>query len=262
MASVPTGKHVWYDLMTTDVEGAKDFYGKVVGWDLTPFEGAPEPYDMWTAKAGPIGGVMSLPEEARSQGAPTHWVAYIATPDLDATVTKAQEMGGKLLAPVQDMPEVGRFAFMQDPFGAVFAAFTPAGETPERDAKPGHGEMSWHELMSTDYEKAFEFYAELFGWGKGEPMDMGPAGIYQLVRRGDADFGGMMNLPEGVPMSNWMYYINVEDIDAATAAVTANGGKILNGPMEVPGGDKIVTCMDPQGGAFSLHMFAQASAEA
>lgn len=260
MHEVPTGRGVWYDLMTTDPAGAVAFYGPVVGWTMTPFEGAPEPYDMFTTSHGPMGGVMRLPDEARAQGAPPHWLAYLATPDVDATVARAGELGGAVIVPPQDIPDVGRFTVLQDPFGAVFAAFTPAGEAPGSEGRARPGEVSWHELMTDDHEKAFDFYADLFGWQKSTAMDMGPAGVYQLFKRpGEAgDMGGMMNRTEQMPVSCWMVYFHVPDLDGAVETVEARGGQILHGPMEVPGGDRICVCMDPQGAAFALHTYASA----
>ena len=252
---VRTGQHVWYDLVTTDTAGAIDFYTAVAGWGTQPFEGAPEPYEMWTVGDRPVGGVVALPPHARDAGAPPHWMAYVATPDADATTARAVELGATHLH-TEDIPSVGRFSILMDPFGAVFSAFTPVGENPPREGRPGPGEFSWHELMTDDHEKAFAFYAELFDWQKGATMDMGPMGIYQLVRQDGIDFGGMMNRPEDMPVAAWLYYINVADMDAAIGRVTANGGEVVNGPMEVPGGDMVVQCMDPQGGAFALHMSA------
>ena len=254
---VPKGQHLWYDLITTDLPGAKDFYQSVIGWGTQPFEGGPGPYDMWTVGERPVGGSVELPEEARKQGAPPHWMAYIGTPDADATAQRAVELGATHLH-TEEIPQVGKFAIIQDPFGAVFSAFQPAGESPPSEGKPTHGEFSWAELMTEDYEKAYAFYADLFGWDKGQPMDMGPMGIYQLIRLGDRDFGGIMNKPEGMPMSAWIYYVNVDDIDKAVEGVKANGGQVLNGPIEVPGGDRVAQCQDPQGGTFALHMFASA----
>ncbi|MEZ4415616.1 MAG: VOC family protein [Gemmatimonadota bacterium] len=260
MSEVAKGKHLWFDLMTTDPGAAKDFYTKVVGWKPEKWQSqnAPMPYDMWMTENGPIGGVMQLPEEAAKMGAPSHWIAYIGTPDVDQTVEQAKKLGATLLHGPMDIPEVGRFATLADPFGAVFAAYTPAGEMPGHDGMPRPGEMSWHELMTKDWGKAFDFYATLFGWEKGEPMDMGPMGVYQIFHQGGAPIGGMMNLPDGVPVSHWMYYVRVSDLDGALDRVKANGGQVLNGPMDVPGGDKIAQCMDPTGAAFALHMSAQA----
>jgi predicted enzyme related to lactoylglutathione lyase len=99
------------------------------------------------------------------------------------------------------------------------------------------------------------FYQQLFGWQQSQTMDMGEMGTYYMFNRGERMMGGMMNKNEEtaeVP-PNWGIYFRVDDINAATERVKANGGQILNGPMEVPGGDWIVNAMDPQGAAFSLH---------
>jgi predicted enzyme related to lactoylglutathione lyase len=108
--------------------------------------------------------------------------------------------------------------------------------------------------MTTDAEGAMKFYTELFGWTPTEAMDMGPMGKYHMFKR-SFPLGGMMNKsPEmGQVPPNWGLYFRVPEINAATERVKAAGGNILNGPMEVPGGDMIVNCMDPQGAAFSLH---------
>ncbi len=259
MSEVPVGKFVWYDLVTTDPGAARDFYTNVIGWGRETWEAGPTPYEMWVAEGGPIGGVVELPEEARQSGAPPHWLAYIAVEDVDATAGRAVELGGKVLVPGQDIPTVGRFAILADPTGAVFAAFRPEGEAPGHDGMARIGEMSWHELMSEDYQAAFDFYAELFGWQKTTAMDMGPEqGIYQMYGRGEGhELGGMMNKPPQVPVSCWMFYTRVGDLDATLEKVTANGGMVVHGPMDVPGGDRVAACVDPQGAAFAVHWSAQ-----
>ncbi len=254
MADIPKGRFVWYELLTTDPDAATDFYTKVIGWGTDTWEGGEMPYRMWTTEGGgSIGGVMELPDQAREAGAPPHWIAHIATPDVQATADRAAELGATVLVPPQDIPSVGTFAVLQDPAGAVFAAYRPEGEAPGHDGEPRIGEVSWHELMTDNYEGAFDFYSDLFGWEKGEPMDMGDAGIYQIINRGPAPFGGMMNKPEGVPVSSWVYYVRVEDIDSTLERVRSNGGTVLMGPMEVPGGDRVAQCLDPQGACFALH---------
>ena len=144
---------------------------------------------------------------------------------------------------------------LKDPQGAAFYIIQPEprDNPPDRDPEPG--EASWLELMTTDAPAAMKFYQELFGWQPTEAMDMGPMGTYQMFNRGARMIGGMMNKPKElaeVPPF-WAIYFRVTDIDAAVARITAAGGKILNGPMEVPGGDRIVNAMDPQGASFSLH---------
>src|SRR4029078_11989831 len=98
-------------------------------------------------------------------------------------------------------------------------------------------------------------YLSSLGGQRGAAHDMGPMGKYQLFNRGPRMTGGIMNKPKEMaevpPL--WAICFRVDDINAAAERIKANGGQILNGPMEVPGGDWIVNAMDPQGAAFSLH---------
>ena len=122
-------------------------------------------------------------------------------------------------------------------------------------SEPQIGDASWHELYTTDAEAAMKFYTGLFGWQPTESMDMGPMGKYHMFARGSAFGGGMMNKPKEMAQvpPHWRFYFRVPDVHAAAERVKKNGGQVLNGPMEVPGGDWVVNCMDPQGAAFSLH---------
>ncbi len=253
MADTPTGRFVWYELMTTDPKAAESFYGDLAGWSSAPFEGSSVPYDLLMNGEAPVGGVMTLPEEARKAGAPPHWIAYVTVSDVDATVKKAKKLGATPLHGPQDVPEVGRWAVLRDPQGAVFAVFTPVNET-QPYAPPKQGEFSWNELMTSSYADAFEFYNALFGWEKTEAMEFGEGEIYQMYGQEGKTYGGMFNKPDEVPAPpHWLFYIMVDDVDKRAEEVKARGGQILNGPMEVPGGDRIVQCMDPQGAAFALH---------
>lgn len=255
--STPAGRFVWHDLMTTDPDAAEEFYKAAVDWGTTVWEDLEKPYTMWTIGETSIGGVMELPEEARSQGAPPHWLAYIATPDVDETVKSASKLGASTYVEPMDIPTVGRFAVLADPQGAVFAVFTAEGEAPGHDGPSGQGEFSWHELATTDYAAAFDFYATLFGWEKAEAIDMGEAGIYQIYGRGGLPLGGMFDKPDEMPgPPAWLHYIMVDDVHARVEKIKELGGQILNGPMEVPGGDWIAQCLDPQGAAFAIHSAA------
>jgi len=248
------GNFVWYDLMTKDPVAAMQFYAAIAGWGTQQWsQGVGKtPYTMWTAGEKPIGGVMALPDELAQRGVPSHWIAYIGTPDVDATAKQAKELGGAVLHEPMDIPTVGRFAVIKDPQGAVFAVFTPLTQTPGRDGAPRPGEISWHELATTDHGSAFDFYAKLFGWVKTESMDMGEMGTYQMYGRDGKTLGGMFNASPGVP-THWFLYVLVDDADQTARTVTEHGGKVLNGPMDIPGGGRIAQCMDPQGAAFAVH---------
>ena len=100
-----------------------------------------------------------------------------------------------------------------------------------------------------------KFYSEIFHWQAGDALDMGPMGKYHMFNRPQGSIGGMMNKPPELAQvpPYWGIYFRVPEINAAIERVKANGGRILHGPSEVPGGDWIVNAMDPQGAAFSLH---------
>ena len=251
--TTPRGRFVWYDLVTTDPGGATDFYTKVAGWGTQDWPGTPTPYTMWTTKDTPIGGVMKMMPEMQGS-MPPHWIGYVSVPDVDASAKDAESLGGKVLTAPMDIPEVGRFAVISDPQGAAIAIFTPNRAPQNDDGRPNVGEMSWHELTTTDHAKAYEFYQKLFGWEKTTSFDMGDMGEYQLYGRGGADLGGMWTKPADMPMPpNWLYYIRVASVDEAAERVKTLGGQVLNGPMDVPGGDRIAQCLDPQGAAFAVH---------
>jgi predicted enzyme related to lactoylglutathione lyase len=253
------GRFGWFDLMTSYVSSATEFYTKVVGWELESWSGAGgdmPPYTMWKGPKGPFGGAMSLPDDAKKMGAPPNWMGYVIVPDLDATLAKAGELGARVLMPPKSIPTVGRFAVIADPQGAVIAPFQSEGDAPGHDEAPAVGEVAWRELMTTDPDKAFDFYATLFGWEKGEAMDMGAemGGIYQIYARKGMPLGGMFKKPAEMPgPSFWLYYFRVADLDASIEKVKTLGGQLLNGPMEVPGGDRVAQMADPQGAAFALH---------
>lgn len=247
------GRPVWYELMTTDMKEAEAFYRNVVGWTTKPFDGAGQPYTMFNRSADvSVGGVMTKPADVK---APPFWAMYIGVPNLEETVAQIEKSGGRAHTDVISIPEVGRIQLMQDPQGAVFYIIEPSSDEHRPETEPEIGEASWHELMTTDWRAAMKFYADVFHWQPSESIDMGAEGTYQMFNRPHGMIGGMMNKPPqmaDVP-PNWQIYFRVPDVHAAAERITAAGGRILNGPMEVPGGDRVVNAMDPQGAAFGLH---------
>ena len=244
------GRFLWYDCMTPDVEAAKTFYTAVTGWGIQAWEMPGQVYNMWTAGGRPIGGVLQTPSGAQ---APPHWMGHVGTPDVRATTARAEALGAKILVKPTVIPAVGAFSVIADPQGAVIAAFTPDNPQPEEAASPAMGDFMWHELATTDVSAALAFYGELFGWTAGNAMDMGPAGVYQVFKRGEKELGGMFIKPNAVPAApHWLYYTRVPNLEAALAKVTAGGGRVVMGPHQVPGGAFIAMCVDPQGGHFAL----------
>ncbi|MCW4116326.1 VOC family protein [Aurantimonas sp. MSK8Z-1] len=251
--SVTNGKFVWYELMTSDAAAATAFYRNTIGWEARDSGMPGVSYTLLAAGGRDVGGLMTLPEHVVAAGGRPGWIGYVAVPDVDRTAARAKELGGTVHRAPTDIPGVGRFAVIADPHGAVLCPMTPAGE-PRSPLQPmgGPGSAVWRELLAGELDGAFSFYSALFGWTKAEAMDMGPMGTYQLFAVDGETWGAMMTKPPAVPGPFWQYYFAVDAIDAAAGRVTAGGGQILNGPMEVPGGMYVVQCSDPQGAPFAL----------
>ncbi|MGH7080013.1 MAG: VOC family protein, partial [Acetobacteraceae bacterium] len=249
---------VWYELMTTDPAAASLFYGKVLGWTASDSGLASLSYTILSTASlstpgVPFGGLMAMPAEAARGGAKPGWMGYIGVADVDALARRVAAAGGAIHHAPADIPEVGRFAVVADPQGAHFALFKGGSEAEFPAPSPGTpGSPCWNELHTTDRERAFAFYADLFGWTKAESHDMGPAGVYQLFAIDGVAAGGMFNEKDVASHPFWLFYFAVAEIDAAAARVATAGGKVLAGPHEVPGGGRIIHCADPQGAAFAL----------
>ena len=250
------GRFVWHELLTTDTAAAAAFYPKVLPWRTAP--SSMPGYTIWMAGQTQIGGLMALPAEGGAT--PPHWLVYVGTPNVDATCSQAQGLGAHVVKPPADIPNVGRFAVLSDPQGATFAAFTP-GAGPPPGAPPAQGAFSWHELATTDVAAALRFYGQLFGWAKGPGHDMGAMGVYQILMHGGTQVGGMCNVQGPSTAPSWLSYVHVADASRAVAAAKGGGGRLLHGPMEVPGGSWIAMMMDPQGGAFAVQEAPRAASQ-
>ncbi len=245
------GRFIWHELMSTDPAGSIDFYTKLVGWRHHRYPGDMN-YDLFMLGEHPVAGCMQLPEEAREQGAPTHWLGYIHAVDIAATVIQARELGASILHE-SELPEIGTFAVLMDPQGAVVTFYQPlSAPQPGGDAETG--EFAWNELATTDLDAAWSFYSALFGWQIGSDMDLGEGlGTYRIFSVDGRNIGGIWKKPEQMPVSAWLYYAEVDSCESAATRIGELGGTVINGPMEVPGGDTIVQATDPQGGFFALH---------
>lgn len=243
------GRFIWYDLITPDPDGAVDFYKDIVGWKTQKWDG-PQPYTMWENNGAPIGGVVKTDS---GMGANPQWLPYVQVDDVDATAKLATELGGKVTNGPKDIPGSGRYAILSDPQGASIAIFTATNPT-VTEYKPSRGEFSWHELLTDDHMKALEFYNRIFGWTKLGEFDMGPMGMYTEYGSGSSMYGGMFSKTPDMHVPNsWCCYVMVDDAKKAAEKIASLGGQIINGPMEVPGGDWIAQAIDPQGVMFAVH---------
>ena len=252
------GDWVWYELMTPDSDGAQAFYAGLLGWSFADSGQEGVDYRMFSADEKPVGGTLQLTPEMIEHGAHPSWVGYIRVDDAAKAVASARASGANVLMEGNEVPGVGPFAMLQDPEGAaLYVIEDRSGE--ESHAFSSHeaanGTCAWNELMAADPSAAMAFYGSQFGWVVADSMDMGEMGKYEMLKCGaDRDFlfGGLMRRMPEMPVSAWAFYFRVPLIDAAVEFVTANGGQVINGPMEIPGGEFVLNGIDPHGAMFSL----------
>ncbi|HEY3189993.1 MAG TPA: VOC family protein [Solirubrobacteraceae bacterium] len=238
------GTFSWVDLTTSDAAAAKDFYGRLFGWD---FEDNEIPgggtYTMCKVNGDYVCAIPSSTDQA-----PPHWNSYVTVASADESAAKAKELGANLIEEPFDVMEAGRMALLQDPTGAALCVWEPrqaigAGRVNE----PGC--LTWNELQTPDVDAAGSFYRELFAWTT-QAMDTGEGPAYHVIRNGERSNGGITQAQPGQPAS-WIPYFAVDGLDGAISATTDGGGEILAGPIPMPQG-KIAVLRDPQGAVFAL----------
>jgi uncharacterized protein len=249
------GKFVWQELTTEDPATAVSFYSKVVGWHAHANATHPT-YTEFGIGSSHTAGMMALSDDARAAGVRSNWQPYIGVTDVDGTAAAAEKLGAKVVHPATDIAQVGRFATLSDPQGGVFALFKPFGQGPGGPAPTTVpvGAFAWLELATSDHEAAFAFYGKLFGWQALQRMDMGPQGAYLIFGSDGVQRGGMYKMhAERSSRPYWLPYAEVPNADAAAAAAVAAGGRIIVGPMDVPGGGRMAQVLDPSGAMFAVH---------
>ena len=242
------GRFLWYELVTTDVAAANAFYADVIGWG-TQEAATAAAYTLFTAAGSAVSGLMRLPDAARQSGLRPSWVGYVGVDDVDAAAERIERLGGAVYVPPTDVPNISRVSVAADPQMATIAVlkWVNGGQDEPADLD-APGRVGWHELLAADWEKAFAFYREVFGWQRARSQ-AGEPSSYQLFSTGGQTVGGMFTKPATQPVPFWLYYFNVADIDEAARRVKAGGGKIVNGPIEVLGSRWILQCTDQIGRA-------------
>ena len=245
------GRFVWHELMTRDVPEAKKFYSKLIGWKAQAWPLDPA-YTVCHSEQGPTAGIYGIPADMPVE-VPAHWLGYIGTRDVDGTAAAAVRAGGSIIKGPEDIPGAGRSAILKDPQGAEFAILDPENSRPEVQGMPPTGSFSWHELATSDAEAAMSFYSDLFGWDVLMRMPLDRGETYLIFGNNGIQRGGIYNKPADMPAPpNWLHYAQVADADQGWRVAEAGGAKLVTGPMDVPGGSRIVAFFDPTGAAFAV----------
>jgi predicted enzyme related to lactoylglutathione lyase len=245
------GAPCWIDLMTSDAENAKAFYGTLFGWTFQT--GDEEKYGGYitASKNGKtVAGMMQ--KDDSMAGMPDLWSTYLRSEDAAATVQAATQHGGQLYMGPMDVPEQGRMAMIADATGASIGVWEPS-EMKGYELAAEAGTPAWHELHTKDYATAVKFYQDVFGWDTDVMSDT-PEFRYTTLGAGDAAKAGIMDasgyLPAGVP-SNWQIYFAVEDTDATIEKAVSMGAQVIDGPDDSPFG-RLATLADPTGAMFKI----------
>lgn len=248
------GAFSWYELMTSDVDGAVKFYTELLGWTTTESQLSDDGrYIVLTVADTVFGGIMNIPPQA--QGAPPSWGLYVTVEDIEASVKQAQNLGAMILVPPMTV-EDSQFAVLQDPQGAVFSVMTypQAPEAPvTMNVYTQHGAISWPELLTNDLDTAVKFYTQLFEWTTEEAV-MENGEKYITVNVAGVPVGGITKFPpqsQNIPPV-WGLYVTVSDVDTSAKQAQELGGKVFMPPMDVPDIGRFCVIQDPQGAYISL----------
>lgn len=120
MNTPKVGEFCWNELATNDVNAAKEFYGKLLGWTFSEHRTDDFTYTMIKHKHGEFGGIWQIPNEQKNQ-IPPHWMGYILVEDIESTLKNATNLGATVKMPVTQVGEMGRFIIIVDPTGAHIA---------------------------------------------------------------------------------------------------------------------------------------------
>lgn len=247
--TAPVGAPCWVDLMTSDVEQARSFYGQLFGWTSTEPREEFGGYFQFEKDGVPVAGGMPAMADA---GPPNIWSIYLSTDDAEKAVEVATANGATVVAPPMDVAGLGTMAVLIDPTGAAIGMWQPNtfhgfGILGETDTP------AWFELHTKDHANATDFYRTVFGWDTSTLHDTDDF-RYTTANHGDDQVAGVMDaasfLPPEVP-SHWSVYIAVADADATIATITGLGGSVEQPAEDTPYG-RLATVTDPMGARFKL----------
>lgn len=249
---ITPGAPCWIDLMTSDVERAKGFYGELFGWTYQTGDEAKYGGYVTAWKDGKsVAGLMQKQEDMGQM--PDVWTTYLSTDDIKATSEAAAANGGQVYLEPMEVPEQGHMAMYGDTTGAAIGAWQ-FGEHQGYQLVAEPGSAVWHELHAKNYGAAVEFYKKVFGW-ETDVMSDTPELRYTTLGVGNDAKAGIWDasseLPEQVP-SSWQIYFGVGNADEAIEKAVALGGTLVEPAQDTTFG-RMATLADPTGATFKIN---------
>lgn len=246
--AAPSGAPVWIELSTTDVERAREFYGRLLGWESEEPNAQFGGYFNFTRDGVRIaGGMVAQP----GAGPGNVWAVYLASDDARKNVDVAVTHGAEVVAPAMDVMELGTMAVLRDPTGAGVGIWQP-GTHPGILTIAEPGAPSWFELHTTGFGAALDFYRDAFRLESQVVADSDEF-RYSILSAEGQQVGGVADdsahLSPG--SSYWKVYFWTEDADASAARVAELGGRVLRPAEDTPWG-RLAEVADPMGTVFNL----------
>jgi hypothetical protein len=246
-----SGRFVWHELVTGDVDVAVDFYGRLFGWDFREGSRPSRERDrIFSVGNVDLGRIIPLHE---ADTVPPSWLPFVTVEDVDRSIADALNLGGGVVSSPSSIAGFGEYALLHDPSGAQVAVFT--GGDPDEDldeGPPRPGTFIWNDVISRNPEESAKFYCGLFGWQLFK-MDLGSQGTYLLMKRGEVNEGGIIRKPEEAEgPSTWLPYVAVEDLANSCAKAARDGGSILVPPSDLHGAGTYAVIADPAGAILAL----------
>jgi predicted enzyme related to lactoylglutathione lyase len=248
--TAPVGAPCWIELLTSDADRNRAFYGDLLGWTS---EAGGEEYGGYVtfSKDGlPVAGCMGKNEDQAAM--PDGWTVYLASSDAKATVDAAVASGGGVLLPAMDVMDLGVMAVVVDAGQAAIGVWQP-GLHQGFGVHAEPGSPGWFELHTRDYDASVAFYRDVFGWDAHVASDT-PEFRYTTLGEGETALAGIMDasafLPEGVP-AHWSVYFSVESTDVALDTAVRLGGSVVRPAEDTPYG-RLAQAADATGALFKL----------
>jgi predicted enzyme related to lactoylglutathione lyase len=242
-----TGKVIWHDLVTPDLDAAERFYGELFGWQ---FETLSSDYKLASNNGQLIGGVARLQDKQRT----SHWLPLVSVPDVDSAVSKTTSAGGVQLLRPFDLPKRGQVALVADPQGAAFGVVKSASGDPA-DRAAGLHDWLWHEVWVDDPARAVSFYRDLLGYQQSVDQAFGQEYVY-LSANGKPRVGIVQKASPEIG-DTWVAYVRVQDVNATAAKAASLGGKVLMAPTQQVRDGSVAIIADPNGAGLVVQEWNQ-----
>ncbi|GGJ29856.1 hydrolase [Streptomyces brasiliensis] len=234
--------------MFSDVEGAKGFYGDVLGWT---FGESSSEYGNYTQAYANGKAVAAVVPPMPGQEGQSQWCLYFASPDAAATAATIRDNGGEVLMEPMQVGDFGTMCLAREPGGAVFGVWQ-AGVHEGFEATGAPGAYCWAEVFTREPGRTDTFLPAVFPYTAQQTQD--DAVDFRIFSLGGQPVLGRMRMTDDFPPEVPSYinvYFGVDDCDGAVARATKLGAILRFGPMTSPFG-RFAALTDPQGANFSV----------